>query len=84
MSRLVFSVKFSIRESILSKNFSQTNEARRWLNQAESVLRASKDSSSAKHYEWSCFQALHYAEKALKAFLFLKGVRGILTYSVRN
>ncbi|MFQ6057108.1 MAG: HEPN domain-containing protein [Methanosarcinales archaeon] len=33
-------------------------------------------------YEWACFQAQQSAEKALKAFLFLKGERAILTHSV--
>jgi len=29
-----------------------------WLKQADSDLGASEDSSSSKHYEWACFQAL--------------------------
>ena len=38
----------------------------------------------AKHYEWACFQSQQAAEKALKAFLYSKGLRAILTHSIRD
>lgn len=45
-------------------------EARRWLRQASSDLKAAKDSKDAENYEWACFQAQQAAEKGLKAIWF--------------
>lgn len=57
-------------------------DALRWLKQAEKDLTAAKNSLKSKDYEWSCFQAQQSAEKALKAFLYQRGFRKILTHSV--
>ena len=59
-------------------------EVQRWLRQAEKDLESARDSLTAKHYEWACFQSQQAAEKALKAFLYSKGLRAILTHSIRD
>lgn len=59
-------------------------EEQRWLRQAQKDLESARDSSQAEHYEWACFQAQQAAEKALKAFLYSKGLRSILTHSIRD
>ena len=59
-------------------------EEQRWLGQAEKDLESARDSSKAGHYEWACFQSQQAAEKALKAFLYSKGLRAILTHSIRE
>jgi len=59
-------------------------EEQRWLRQAEKDLESARDSSKAEHYEWACFQSQQAAEKALKAFLYSKGLRAILTHSIRD
>ena len=57
-------------------------EARRWLRQAEADLASERDSARAAHFEWACFQSQQAAEKALKAVLYERGQRAILTHSV--
>ena len=59
-------------------------EEQRWLRQAEKDLESARDSSKAGHYEWACFQSQPAAEKALKAFLYSKGLRAVLTHSIRE
>jgi HEPN domain-containing protein len=59
-------------------------EEQRWLRQAEKDLESAQDSLKTKHYEWACFQSQQAAEKALKAFLYSKGLRAILTHSIRD
>ena len=59
-------------------------EEQRWLRQAEKDLESARDSSKAGHYEWACFQSQQAAEKALKAFLYSKGLRAVLTHSIRE
>lgn len=54
----------------------------RWFSQAERDLKAARSSLKGGYFEWSCFQSQQAAEKALKAFLALKGRRGLLTHSV--
>lgn len=53
----------------------------RWLNQAEADFDAAQDSLKSEHFEWACFQAQQAAEKALKAFLFSRGLRAVITHS---
>lgn len=57
-------------------------EFERWFKQAKFDLKAAEDSMHSENFEWSCFQAQQAAEKMLKAYLFLKGRRAILTHSV--
>ena len=59
-------------------------EEQRWLRQAEKDLESARDSTKARHYEWPCFQSQQAAENALKAFLYSKGLRAILTHSIRD
>lgn len=59
-------------------------EEQRWLRQASRDLEGAQDSLTTRHYEWACFQSQQSAEKALKAFLYSKGLRAILTHSVRD
>ena len=54
----------------------------RWFSQAEYDLAAAKNSVKSGDFEWACFQSQQAAEKALKAFLFLKGKRGVVSHSV--
>jgi HEPN domain-containing protein len=62
----------------------RTTVARTWLEQAEADLRAAADSAKAGHHEWSCFQAQQAGEKALKAFLYLRGRTSVITHSLRR
>lgn len=59
-------------------------EEKRWLKQSVKDMKSAKDSSDSGHYEWACFQSQQTAEEALKAFLYSKGLRAILTHSVRD
>ena len=59
-------------------------EEQRWLRQAEKDLESAQDSRKAGHYEWACFQSQQAAEKSLKALLYSKGLRAILTHSIRE
>lgn len=58
-------------------------EAKRWLREAESDLKAAKDSLSSGNYNWSCFQCQQSAEKALKAYLYNLGYTSLITHSVK-
>jgi HEPN domain-containing protein len=57
---------------------------RAWLRQAEADLKAARDSLAAQNEEWACYQAQQCAEKALKAYLYLKGFTSIRTDSLRE
>ena len=59
-------------------------EEQRWLRQAEKDLESARDSTKAGHYEWACFQSQQAAEKSLKALLYSKGLRAVLTHSIRD
>lgn len=55
-----------------------------WFSQAKFDLKAAEDSMNNENYEWSCFQAQQAAEKALKAYLYIKRRRNIFTHSIKN
>ena len=55
-------------------------EELRWQRQAEKDLESAKDSLAAAHH----FQAQQASEKALKAILYSKGLRVVLTHSIRD
>jgi len=61
-----------------------TEEAIRWFKQAKADINSAKDSLTTSHCDWACFQAQQSAEKSLKAFLYQKGFRALLTHSVRD
>ena len=58
------------------------HEALRWLKQAEKDLSSARNSLESSDYEWACFQSQQSAEKALKAVLYLRGYRKVLTHSI--
>lgn len=55
-----------------------------WFSQAKFDLKAAEDSMNNENYEWACFQGQQAAEKALKAYLFIKRKRNIFTHSIKN
>ncbi|MEM2047602.1 MAG: HEPN domain-containing protein [Candidatus Jordarchaeales archaeon] len=57
-------------------------EASRWMKQAEKDVISAKNSIRSGDYEWACFQSQQAAEKALKAVLYFRGFRKVLTHSV--
>ena len=57
-------------------------EAERWLRQGERDLLGARNSCRSGNFEWACFQAQQSAEKSLKALLYARGFRRILTHSV--
>ena len=57
------------------------NFSLRWPYQAEADFDAAQDSLKSEHFEWACFQAQQAAEKSLKAFLFSRGLRAVITHS---
>jgi HEPN domain-containing protein len=59
-----------------------STESDRWFRQAERDIAAAAASGEAGAYDWACFQAQQAAEKAVKAVLFGRGYRKILTHSV--
>jgi len=56
--------------------------ARRWLAQAERNLAMARALLDAGFWSGVCFQAEQTAQMGLKAFLYLKGYRPILTHAV--
>ncbi len=63
---------------------SQNNlkEALRWFRQAEKDLESAYNSIKNSSYDWACFQSQQAAEKSLKAYLYSKGRRKIITHSI--
>lgn len=57
-------------------------ECARWLTQAQRDLEAAEVNRRAGYHEWACFLSQQAAEKALKAYLHLRGERGILGHSI--
>ena len=57
-------------------------EAWRWFEQARADLKTAKDCLKDGNYYASAFFSQQSAEKALKAFLYLRGFRAIITHSV--
>jgi len=57
-------------------------EGLRWVDQAEADLKTAKDCLKDGNYYASSFFAQQVAEKALKGFLYSKGLRALVTHSV--
>lgn len=55
-----------------------------WFEQAEADLRAAELSATGGAYEWACFQAQQSGEKALKAYLYARGLTSLVTHSLRR
>ena len=57
-------------------------EGPRWLDQAQADLKTAKDCLKDENYYASAFFSQQAAEKAVKGFLYSKGLRAIITHSV--
>lgn len=57
-------------------------EYERWLKQAKKDLEVARWSLKGKFYAHSCFMSQQAAEKALKAYCYLKGERSVLGHSL--
>jgi len=60
------------------------NEFNRWFSQAKYCFKVAYDNLDLKNYDWVCFISHQSTENVLKAFLFLKGERGLITHSIFN
>ncbi|MFQ6089410.1 MAG: HEPN domain-containing protein [Candidatus Methanofastidiosia archaeon] len=56
-------------------------EAKRWFKQAERTLETAKWNLKGGFYEEACFLSQQAAEKSLKAYLYSKGKRVLMTHS---
>jgi len=63
-------------------NDANLKEALRWLTQAEDELEDAVRLADMKRYYLALYLSQQSAEKALKAFLYSRGVRPLLTHSV--
>lgn len=59
-------------------------EGRRWLDQAEADLKTARDCTSDGNFYAATFFAQQAAEKGLKGYLYARGLRAVLTHSVRE
>lgn len=57
-------------------------EAERWFRQGERDLESPRTSCRSGDFEWACFQAQQNEGTVLKALLYARGHRRILTHSV--
>lgn len=57
-------------------------EATRWLAQADYDLRAAQSNADSQLYAYACFISQQAAEKAIKAFLYSRGLRQVFGHSV--
>ena len=57
-------------------------EGRRWLEQAEADFKTAKDCLKDENFYASAFFSQQSAEKAIKGYLYSKGFRALITYSV--
>ncbi len=56
-------------------------EAKRWFEQARRTLETAKWNLEGEFYEEACFLSQQAAEKSLKAYLYSKGKRVLMTHS---
>lgn len=57
-------------------------EALRWLDQAQADLKTARDCLEDSNFYATAFFAQQAAEKAVKAFLYSRGYRALVTHSV--
>lgn len=62
----------------------RSEEAKRWLEQAEHDLKVARTVFEARIFSYTCFLAEQSAQKSLKAFLYFKGERHIWEHSVQK
>ena len=67
----------------MSSQVIDTEEAHRWLSQAEHVLMVGRNLLDAACFAESCFYAEQAGQLALKAFLYGQGERGMQLSSVK-
>ena len=60
------------------------DEACRWLDSASNDLDSADWDLQGRFYNYACFKSQQSAEKALKAFLYLRGLRRLLGHSTRD
>jgi HEPN domain-containing protein len=74
--------KISMKKSKHMKKSKQ--ECLRWLEQAEYDLYSAKRNFEQKIYAYTCFICEQSAQKAIKAYLYLKGERYIWEHSIQK
>ena len=57
-------------------------DAKRWMEQAEYDLRVAESNLNDKFYADVCFKSEQSAQKALKAYLYLKGARFVDEHAI--
>lgn len=57
-------------------------DAERWMEQAEYDLRVARSNLNGKFYADVCFKSEQAAQKALKAYLYLKGARFVDEHAI--
>lgn len=57
-------------------------EGLRWLKQSQHALKVARDHINLGNYSDACFSSQQCAEMAIKAFLYMQGLRGITGHSV--
>ena len=60
------------------------HEACRWLDSASNDLDSADWDLQGRFYNYACFKSQQSAEKALKAFLYFRGLRRLLGHSTRD
>ncbi len=60
----------------------QKKEALRWLEQAERDFDDAKYTDKGRRYNLACFLAQQSAEKALKAYIYSRGIEQVWGHSV--
>ena len=60
------------------------NEASRWINSALNDLDSAEWDLQGRFYNYACFKSQQSAEKALKAFLYSRGLRRLLGHSTHD
>jgi HEPN domain-containing protein/predicted nucleotidyltransferase len=78
-----YQISGPVSEGVVMKS-SSVREARRWLDQAEADRESVVLELEHGHHNVACFLAQQMAEKALKAYLYLKGERHPIGHSVSD
>ena len=66
----------------MAKRDANQIEYNRWLKQAKHDLETAKLTAQSEAYDWACFLCQQAAEKALKAYLYLRGHRAVMGHSI--
>ena len=63
---------------------SNLEQGMRWINQAKRDLKTARILEKNDVYELACFHCQQAGEKALKGYLYSRGIRSIVTHSIRE